>query len=94
MSLSLDEKERIVYADGRIRHLTEKECGILSVLMKHPDCVMTIEEIYRDAWAEEPFSCRPTIYVHMRHLRRKIERDPDCPKHLLMAWGKGYMYHP
>ncbi|MCI2154777.1 MAG: winged helix-turn-helix domain-containing protein [Solobacterium sp.] len=94
MNLHLNEQEQIVYANGEPQHLTKHEYGILSVLMAHPDCVMTSEQIYREVWTQEPFDCRNTIYVHMRHLRIKIEQNPDCPKHLLKAWGKGYLYHP
>ncbi|WP_105302481.1 winged helix-turn-helix domain-containing protein [Anaerolactibacter massiliensis] len=94
MNLRLNQRDRIVYADGEALHLTKSECGILSVLMAHPDCVVSSEQIYREVFAQEPYACRGTIYVHVRHLRAKIEQDPDCPQHILMAWGKGYLYHP
>ena len=94
MALRLNAKERIVDADGKQKHLRKQECGILSVLMAHPDRIVTSEQIYREAWQEEPFACRGTIYVHVHHLRTKIEQDPDCPRHILRAWGQGYVYHP
>ena len=94
MSIRLNAQERIVYADGAATHLTKHECGILSVLMAHPDCVVSSEQIYREAWDQEPYACRGTIYVHVHHLRTKVERDPDCPKHIRKVWGRGYVYHP
>ena len=54
MSIRLNAQERIVYADGAATHLTKHECGILSVLMAHPDCVVSSEQIYREAWDQEP----------------------------------------
>ena len=47
MALRLNAKERIVDADGKQQHLTKQECGILSVLMAHPDRIVTSEQIYR-----------------------------------------------
>lgn len=90
----LNEEERIVYANGRAEHLTPKECGILAFLMKHPNTTISAEEIYRNAWDEEPFACRPIISVHVRHIREKIEPNPERPCHLLMSWGRGYRYNP
>lgn len=92
MCLVLNEKEMSVYADGVKKELTPKEYGILSFLMSHPDETFTPEEIYRHAWNLEPYACRPVISVHMRHLRQKIEKDPDRPALLLVRWGYGYRF--
>ena len=93
MSILLDDKTRSFCANGRNAHLTPHEYGILAYLMSHPNRTFTAEEIYRNAWNEEPYECRPIISVHIRHIREKIEVNPSQPMYLDSFWGKGYRYN-
>ena len=47
--------------------------------------------LYEGVWGE-PFhySSNNTVMVHIRHLREKIEDDPQAPTLLKTVWGKGY----
>lgn len=92
--IELNRHDLSVNADGTWNHLTPKEFGILAFLMARPDQTCSPEEIYRSVWQETPFACRPIISVHIRHIREKIEDNPDAPQHLLLRWGMGYRYHP
>ncbi len=31
-----------------------------------------------------------TVAVHIRHLREKLEFDPEQPRHIKVVWGQGY----
>ena len=33
-----------------------------------------------------------TLSVHIRHLRRKIEKDPDSLRRIKTLWGVGYVF--
>ncbi len=92
MRIHLDEKERVVSVNGRKEHLTPKEYGILSYLMQEPGKTHTAEEIYRNAWQEEPYDCRLIVSVHIRHIREKIEVNPSRPVMIKALWGRGYCY--
>lgn len=79
--------------DGREISLTEKEYGILKLLMEHPGEVFSAQSLYEAVWEEEFFfSCNSTVMVHVRNLRTKIEFDPQNPKRLCTVWGKGYRF--
>ena len=88
----LNKKEKRVLSNGRESHLTPKEYGILEFLMEHPNQTFTAEEIYENAWDEEPFDCHLIISVHMRHIRGKIEKDPSRPELIKAFWGRGYQF--
>lgn len=93
MHFLFNREKRTVINKGKEYHLTPKEYRILEFLMDHPDRVYTPEEIYKNAWEEEPFQCRPIISVHVRHLREKIEDNPSRPTCIGSFWGRGYRFN-
>lgn len=88
----LNKDQMSVLIGNEYKHLTPKEYGILSFLMKHPGMTFTHDEIYREVWEEEPFETKLIIAVHLRHLREKIERNPSKPQWIQSYWGRGYCY--
>lgn len=73
--------------------LTEIEYRILLLLMQNPDQIFSIQTIYERIW-QEPFfnACANTIMVHIRHLRTKLELNPQKPRIIQTVWGKGYRF--
>lgn len=88
--ITLDDAAKEVMFMGEKVSLTPKEYGILKFLMENPGRVFTLSEIYKEVWAEDPFGSEGTVAVHIRHLREKLEIDPDKPRHLKVVWGQGY----
>ena len=84
-----DAAKEVMFMDEKVS-LTPKEYGILKFLMENPGRVFTLSEIYKEVWAEDPFGSEGTVAVHIRHLREKLEIDPDKPRHLKVVWGQGY----
>ena len=41
-------------------------------------------------WGEDGFGCDNTIMVHIRHLREKLEDNPNSPKYIITLKGLGY----
>ncbi len=70
--------------------LTKTEFAILEVLMRHPDKVISPEAIFTKMHGHTPYGTANSIGVHMRHLREKLEIDPNDPRHLTVVWGQGY----
>ena len=54
------------------------------------DDLPTCEELLDRVWGYEVFGDDRLVDVHVGRLRRKIERDPANPKHLLTVRGLGY----
>lgn len=73
--------------------LTDIEFNILSTLMKNPKQIFSAEQLYEKAWNEPYYySANNTIMVHIRNLRKKIEKDPANPVYIKTIWGKGYRF--
>ena len=70
--------------------LTPKEYGILKFLLENQGQVFSPAEIYSNVWKEDAFGAEGTVAVHIRHLREKLEIDPENPRHIKVVWGQGY----
>lgn len=84
-----DAAKEVTLMDEKVS-LTPKEYGILKLLMEHRGRVFSLSEIYSRVWNEEAFGAEGTVAVHIRHLREKLEINPDQPRHLKVVWGQGY----
>ena len=90
-SVTLDDNTKTVTADEEEVTLTPKEFDILKMLMKNPGRVFSPKEIYEKNWDESMMpGCEKTVAVHIRHIREKIEINPNEPRHLKVVWGQGY----
>jgi len=89
--IRLDDLKKQVTVDGKPVKLTPLEYKILHLLMKHPNRVFSIEEIYEKVW-QEPAHNPDTVTVHIRRIREKIEINPKEPKYLKVVWGIGYKF--
>lgn len=88
--IQLDDRAKKVALAGEPVSLTPKEYGILKFLMEHPGQVFSPKQIYSQVWDEYAYGTEGTVAVHIRHLREKLEINPDEPRHLKVVWGQGY----
>ncbi|MBQ6897857.1 MAG: response regulator transcription factor [Clostridia bacterium] len=86
----IDDNGKAVYVDGKEISLTPKEYEILKLLALTPGKVYSPADIYRHVWKDEPFGADATVAVHIRHLREKIEINPNNPRYIKVVWGQGY----
>ncbi|MEY9967844.1 two-component system KDP operon response regulator KdpE [Streptacidiphilus sp. MAP12-16] len=80
--------------DATTIRLTPTEWRILTVLIRHPGRLVTGRHLLMDVWG--PGHERKTNYlrVYLAGLRRKLERDPAHPRHLITEPGMGYRFEP
>lgn len=89
--IELNDTTKEVLVDGEPVKITSLEYKILHLLMKHPNRVFSIEEIYERVWKEPAYN-PDTVTVHIRRIREKIEINPREPKYLKVVWGVGYKF--
>jgi len=90
--IELDNKSKKVIADGNQVGLTPKEFDILKLFLEEPNTVFSPKDIYSKVWGEEAFGTDAnTVAVHIRHLREKIEIDPNNPRYIKVVFGQGYI---
>lgn len=72
--LVLNPGSRKVFLDGKEIKLTLKEFGILEYLMRHPNRVVTRDDILFNVWDFHFDSFSNVVDVHINHLRKKINK--------------------
>lgn len=88
--LVIDRGGRRVTVDGREARLTPKELQLLLTLASRPGRPISPEWLLRLLWGLAPGCRSRTVHVHIRRLRKKLERDPRVPQLIVTRRGFGY----
>ncbi|CAM4386068.1 response regulator transcription factor [Paenibacillus typhae] len=86
--LLLNDKTFEAFLHGRKLDFSTKEFQILSVLMRHPNQVLTREQIYENVWGDE-YGELNTVTVHINNIRKKLGSEANF---ITTIWGIGYKY--
>lgn len=85
----IDLNSHKVTVHGELVKLKEMEFRLLSYLALNRNRVISKEELLDRVWPD-PYVGEGTLSVHIRHLREKIETDPNHPLLIQTVWGTGY----
>jgi two-component system KDP operon response regulator KdpE len=88
--VGIDLVRRRVVREGEAVHLSPKEWAVLEQLAIHAGRVVTHGQILKQVWGRAGEPEQQALRVHVRHLRRKLEADPDRPQLLVTEPGVGY----
>ncbi|MNC70240.1 Alkaline phosphatase synthesis transcriptional regulatory protein SphR [compost metagenome] len=67
------------------------EYKLISYFILHKNRVIPKDELFTAVWGDV-FAGDGTLNVHIRHLREKIEQDPNHPEYIKTIWGIGYAF--
>ncbi len=84
-------RSEVRFEDGTREDLSERESALLRHLAANPGRVISRDEILARVWRIEPSGVETrTIDMHIARLREKLRDDPDHPRVIETARGKGY----
>jgi len=89
--LTIDFVRRRVIVNEETIKLTPTEFQLLQQLALNAGKVMSHTELLTKVWGPEYRDDRDYLWAYVRHLRRKLETDPDNPKRILSEPGYGYV---
>jgi DNA-binding response OmpR family regulator len=72
--------------------LTPIEFKLLAALVRRKGHLFTREQLLDAVWGVGNYPTDRVVDNHMMNLRRKIERNPESPRHLISARGLGYRF--
>ncbi|MBP2706193.1 response regulator [Microbispora sp. RL4-1S] len=78
---------------GDVR-LTPTEWHILEILARNPGKLVGQRQLLNQVWGEKFVKETHYLRQYMAQLRRKLERDPAHPVHLITEPGMGYRFKP
>jgi len=78
--------------DGRVAHLTPKECLVLQHLVTHANRPLTPQSLAQTVWQRDGSGQIEYVRIVVKQLRRKLEPDPDNPRYILTQRSVGYQF--
>jgi len=92
LKVNMDTRE--VWAKGSLTNLSSKEFEILSILIRNPKRIYSMEQLFQMVWKMESLNGDArTIMVYISNLRKKIEEDPSNPQYVINVRGVGYKFN-
>jgi two-component system response regulator MtrA len=85
---------RIVARAGEPVALTPKEYDLLLALINRGGAVTTRHELLSEVWGYQSDVNTRTVDIHVSELRKKLEKNPADPKHILTVRKTGYRFEP
>ncbi|MDH6369474.1 DNA-binding response regulator [Paenibacillus sp. VTT E-133280] len=89
--IQIDPELRRASLNGVPLKLKTMEYKLLKFLIQHKNRVIAKEELFTEVWGDV-FAGDGTLNVHIRHLREKIEQNPNDPQYIRTVWGIGYAF--
>ncbi|BDO42922.1 MAG: DNA-binding response regulator [Cellulomonas sp. 73-145] len=93
-AFTVDLADRRVTRDGADVRLTPTEWHLLEVLVHNAGRLVTQKELLAQVWGHGFEEQGNYLRVYMAQLRRKLEREPSRPRHLVTEPGVGYRFVP
>ncbi|WKL19412.1 response regulator transcription factor [Agrobacterium tumefaciens] len=91
-AIDLDARRAVCLSD-RSKTLTSAEFALLEILAETPNQPVSRSQILDRLGSESDRYIDRNVDVLVLRLRRKIERNPDLPRHIKTRRGKGYVLH-
>jgi len=92
--LVIDPVGQRVLVAGQEVHLTPTEFKLLVTLASNPGRVFSRMQLLDAAFGETYVGYERSIDTHISNLRKKIEKDPNRPRHVATVYGFGYRFDP
>jgi len=90
--VKMDVAKHEVAVDGDAVAVPPKEFELLEAFLRRKGRLLTREFLIEEVWGPDYFGDTRTLDVHVKRLRRKVERDPHDPVHLVTVRGFGYKF--
>ena len=91
-TLKIDFGQFKIIRKGKEIGLTSLEVDVLRYLIGHDGKVVSRDDLLDKIWGYEKYPTTRTIDNHILKLRKKIEIDPNHPRHILTVYGGGYRF--
>jgi DNA-binding response OmpR family regulator len=90
--MTLDAMRHEVTRDGLKIRLTPTESRLLHLLISHTGQVLTTDMIIERVWGYDESGDSGLVKTHIRHIRQKVEPDPNSPQFIMTVPGVGYTF--
>lgn len=90
--LEINLADRVVRRGKEIIPLTTREYDLLALLVRNANRLLTDRFLTTQVWGEDSGHNLTQLRLTIAVLRRKLEKNPAMPRHLLTEQGVGYRF--
>jgi len=90
--IEIDLVARMVKRNGEAIKLTSTEYNLLALFAKNEGKVLTHQYILKEIWGYSYQTETQYLRVFVGTIRKKIEENPNHPKHIITESGVGYRF--
>ncbi len=90
--VSVFPKRRVVFRGEKQIDLRPKEFDLLIALVAQDGNAISRKELLQEVWGYGAGTASRTVDTHIGELRRKLEKDPSAPEHILTVRKSGYRF--
>jgi DNA-binding response OmpR family regulator len=91
--VAIDLEKRVVTRAGAEVKLTHLELELLAFFVQHPSQVFSRAQLFHQVWGQAAGSVR-TVDNFVGQLRKRLETNPEQPRHFITVRGSGYRFDP
>jgi two-component system alkaline phosphatase synthesis response regulator PhoP len=91
-SVEVDLRGAEVRRDGAPISFSAKEFQLLHYFIEHRGATIGRDELLGAVWRYDSVPNTRTVDVHVAAVRRKVERNPRAPAHIITVHGLGYKF--
>lgn len=93
-NVNIDFKKFQALVDGKEVKLSSREFDIMKYFIEHEGEVIHRHELLDKVWGYDVTPSTRTVDNFMLELRKKFEKDPGNPHHIISIRGAGYKFLP
>ena len=90
--LTIDLARRRVLRQGSEVRLSPTEWALIEVLVRNRGKLVSRKQLLQEVWGPAYGTETGYLRVYAAQLRRKLERDPAHPRHIITQPGMGYLF--
>jgi DNA-binding response OmpR family regulator len=90
--LTLDFRRLEAHRDGQAVELTPREFGLMRFFICHEGEVLSRDKLLDAVWGYPGSPLTRTVDTHIAKLRKKIEDNPNDPRHIVTVHRVGYKF--
>ena len=91
-ALALQPQTQQITKNGVPVELSPTEYAILDYMLRHPGEYIPFDTLYKEIWRRSSFGDFRALFVHITHLRQKLEDDPAHPLYIRTHMRSGYIF--
>jgi DNA-binding response OmpR family regulator len=91
--VAIDLAQRLVTRGGAEVKLTHLELELLAFFVQNPSHVFSRARLFQLVWGQSAGSVR-TVDNFVGQLRKRLEENPEQPRHFITVRGSGYRFDP